>query len=324
MINLVNLGIIGVGGMGSAHFKIANDLGVKVTAVSDIDEVRLMEYSKMGIKTYRDYIKMLDEGGFDGVIIATPPSLHAEQAVYALKKGYYVFLEKPMSNDLDGARLIYNEAKGKGRLMIGFTLRFHKLYIMVKEMLDSRLGKPIAMWHIALGTMPTTGWLKDKKISGGILNEHGVHVLHQYYWYAGRVREVYADAVTVTSGITVEDNVTVFMKHNNGASSIFHLSWSGGHGWRKWGLTAERGRVTVEGYVTGNYLISDLNGNAIEKGDFEESIMHAYVDEVKHFIRCVENHERPIVNEEDGYHIQQIVDAAYKSALTHSKVTITQ
>jgi predicted dehydrogenase len=319
---MVSVGLIGVGGMGSTHFKILKDLGIKVTAISDVDESRLAEYSKMGIKTFKDYTKMLDEGGFDGVIIATPPNLHAEQAVYALRRGYYVFLEKPMASDLEGARRIYDEARGKGRLMIGFTLRFHKLYIMVKDLLDSRLGKPVVMWHIALGTMPKTGWLRDKGVSGGILNEHGVHVLYQYYWYAGRVREVYADAVTITSGITVEDNVTVFMKHENGATSIFHLSWSGGHNWRRWGLTAERGRVTVDGYVDGDYVVSDLNGNVIEKGNFSEPIMHAYVDEVRHFINCIENNERPIINEEDGYHVQQIVDAAYRSALTRSKVTI--
>lgn len=319
---MVDLAIIGVGGMGSAHFRYAKEAGARVVAVADVDEARLKPYEAQGVRTYRDYVKMLDEGGFDGVVIATPPKMHVEQAVYALRRGYYVFLEKPMASNLEGARLVYNEAKGRGRLMVGFTLRFHRLYIMVKDILDSRLGKPINMWHIALGTMPQTGWLRVKDISGGILNEHGVHVLYQYYWYAGRIIDVYADKLTLTKGIDVEDNVVVTMRHESGATSIFLLSWSGGHGWRRWGLNAENGRITVEGYVNGEYTISDLNGNIVSKGAFTESIDHAYVLELRHFVDCIVNHTRPIVNEEDGYHVQQVVEAAYRSAETHEKVSI--
>ena len=318
----VNLAIIGVGGMGGRHFKYAQEAGARIVAVADVDESRLKPYAGQGIKTYVDYLKMLDEGGFDGVIIATPPNVHAEQAVYALKRGYYVFLEKPMADNLEHARLIYDEAKGSGRLMVGFTLRFHKLYTMVKDLLDSRLGRPIAMWHIALGKIPPTGWLRVKAVSGGILNEHGVHVLYYYYWYAGRVIDVYAEASTYAKGIDVEDNVLVVMRHEKGATSTFLLSWIGGHGWRRWGVDAEGGRITVEGYVNGEYVVSDLNGNEVARGVFNEPIDHAYVNELRHFIQCIENHERPIVNEEDGFYIQQIVEAAYRSAARHERVPV--
>ena len=41
----------------------------------------------------------------------------------ALKKGYYVMLEKPMASNLGDALEIYRAAKGLGRLMVSFTLR---------------------------------------------------------------------------------------------------------------------------------------------------------------------------------------------------------
>ncbi len=313
----VRLALVGLGSMGEIHYRLLlerlSDVA-ELVAVCDVDESRLAEPSKRGIRVYRDYHALLSEGGFDGIIIATPPHLHREQSIEALKQGLYVLLEKPMATNLRDALEIYNAAKGKNRLMIAFSLRFHELYQKVKKYLESELGNVVTQWHIALGKVPPTPWIGKRELSGGMLCENGVHVVYYQMWYAGEVVEVYASSRTLTPGLEIEDNISLTMKHRSGAVSMFIQSWSGGHRWRKWGLVAEKGRVTVEGYLNGDYTVSRSDGTTIESGNFGKPFEEMYINQLRHFIECIANGWRPIVNEENGMAVQQVVEAAYISS----------
>jgi len=287
-------------------------LGVEVEAVCDIDPKKLEEFN--ALRRFRDFRKMLEEGGFDGVIVATPPLYHREPTVEALKRGFYVMVEKPLASNLEDALEIYRAAYGKNRLMISFSLRYHHLYQKVKRILEDRLGGVVQQWHVSLGLLPSNPWIGRKRVSGGMLAEHGVHVIYYQVWYAGDVEEVYAHTRRVTTGIDIEDLALMVMKHRGGAVSMYLQSWIGGHRWRKWGVEAEKGRITVEGYLEGEYSVSTSRGDLVEKGVFNEPPEHMYVEQLRHFIECIENGWRPLTNEEDGIVVQQIVEAAYRSS----------
>ena len=49
-----------------------------------------------GVPTFSDYTKMLKQVELDGVVIATPHTLHCEQIMTCLKAGLHVLSEKPM------------------------------------------------------------------------------------------------------------------------------------------------------------------------------------------------------------------------------------
>jgi len=59
---------------------------------------------------------MVDEEFPDAVIIVGPPQLHEGTGVYCLKKGLHVFVEKPPSLTLDGARGLVEAIKASGRI----------------------------------------------------------------------------------------------------------------------------------------------------------------------------------------------------------------
>lgn len=54
-----------------------------------------------GIKVYEDFSDMLASGNVDAIVIASATSVHAEQTLAALQKGYHVLCEKPLSLDLE-------------------------------------------------------------------------------------------------------------------------------------------------------------------------------------------------------------------------------
>ena len=109
----VNLGIIGVGGMGGGNrnrFKrMSNDpLGANaIVALCDVDRGRL-EQSKQdhpGAKTYVDFRKMLTaEKAIDAVMVSTPDHTHFPASMLAMKLGMGVDTEKPMAHSVWEAR----------------------------------------------------------------------------------------------------------------------------------------------------------------------------------------------------------------------------
>ncbi len=323
-IMVVKLGIVGVGFMGGTLLELLKKefaSRAQVVAVCDVADQALEKARSLGVeKLYKDYDEMLDKESLDAVIVATPPHLHREHAIKALRRGLYVLLEKPMARNLEEAKEI--AAHAGNRLMIAFSLRFHELYQMVKNYLDRELGEVLFQWHVALGKIPPMPWVGKKEISGGMINEHTVHVLYIFRWYAGEVREVIARTWTIQSGIDIEDNAAVTLIHENGAVSQLVQSWSGGHRWRKWGVQAKNGRVTVEDYLVGLYRVSRNDGSVIAEGEFNKPVEHLWINELRAFLDSVENGWKPEPNEVDGLRVQEIVEAIYRSAQSGTVVKL--
>jgi predicted dehydrogenase len=106
----LNIGAIGINGMGWANVKAALKIpGVNLVAVCDIDknviERRLGELAKTNadtskINVYSDYRKLLEQKDIDAVIIGTPDHWHALIMVHACEAGKDVYVEKPVGNSI--------------------------------------------------------------------------------------------------------------------------------------------------------------------------------------------------------------------------------
>lgn len=113
---MIRLGFSGGGYWGSNLVRAALKIpDVKVVAVADPDagaRSRIASLVKGDIKTHAYFEAMLHEK-IDAVIIATPPALHVDQAVTALKNNLCVFLEKPPVMNLPDLDRLLNAAMGK-------------------------------------------------------------------------------------------------------------------------------------------------------------------------------------------------------------------
>ena len=104
----LNLGIIGLAGMGAVDAKTFNALGENVAALCDVDSTVL---DKRGAaypdaKKYTDFRKMIEQEKLDGVIVATPDHNHAYISVYAMKRGLHVYCQKPLTRTVHEARIM--------------------------------------------------------------------------------------------------------------------------------------------------------------------------------------------------------------------------
>ena len=106
----LNIGAIGINGMGWANVKAALKIqGVNLVAVCDIDknviEKRLAELVPLNINTskikiYNDYRKLLEQKDIDAVIIGTPDHWHTLIMIHACQAGKDVYCEKPVGNSI--------------------------------------------------------------------------------------------------------------------------------------------------------------------------------------------------------------------------------
>jgi predicted dehydrogenase len=104
----LNLGIIGLAGMGGVDAKTFNAMGENIAAICDVDSTvldrRSAEYPNAA--RYTDFRTMIDKEKLDGVSIATPDHNHAYISVYALRHGLHVYCQKPLCQSVHEARVM--------------------------------------------------------------------------------------------------------------------------------------------------------------------------------------------------------------------------
>src|SRR5215471_19804479 len=112
----VGTGMIGVGNRGSFLLQgVLRQPNAKVLALCDIKPDRLDKAASAAARdnpaTYTDWQRIIDRKDVDAVFIATPPHLHAEMAVAAIKAGKHVYCEKPIGITPAQIRAILDAAK---------------------------------------------------------------------------------------------------------------------------------------------------------------------------------------------------------------------
>ena len=193
--NTVSVGMIGVGNRGFYVMQgVIAQPNAKVTAVCDIKPDRLDKAATAAnAKTYTDYRKLLDDKSIDAVYIATPPDLHVEMAIAALKAGKHVYCEKPLGTTAESIKQLLNVAKqSKNVFQVGQQMRSMKrLQNTVAKINDGAIGKVMmikAQRHIPEDldhNGSSADWFFDVKRSGGYLIEMSVHNLDLCNWIIG-------------------------------------------------------------------------------------------------------------------------------------------
>jgi predicted dehydrogenase len=121
------------------------------------------------------------ERELDGVVIATPSALHAEQAARALERGFAVFCQKPLGRSADEVRSVLARAMQRDRLLgVDLSYRYTDAAVQLRRLVQSReLGDVYAvnlLFHNAYG--PDKPWFYDaRQAGGGALLDLGTHLI---------------------------------------------------------------------------------------------------------------------------------------------------
>jgi predicted dehydrogenase len=121
------------------------------------------------------------EMNLDGVVIATPTALHAEQAIAALQAGTAVFCQKPLGRTAAETRRVIDTARRQNRLLgVDMSYRFVRGIEKIRKLArEQTIGEIYAMdfiFHNAYG--PDKAWYYDPDLSGGgCVMDLGIHLV---------------------------------------------------------------------------------------------------------------------------------------------------
>ena len=195
---IIGTGMIGVGNRGSFLLQgVLQQPNAKVLALCDIKPDRMDKAATAAARdnpaTFADWRRVLDRKDIDAVFIATPPYLHSEMAIAALKAGKNVYCEKPLGVTPAQIRALLDAARASNKVFVaGHQLRSMKqLQEAVRKIQEGVIGDVImvkAQRHASadLAHDGSSGdWYFDVAKSGGYLVEHSVHNLDLCNWVIG-------------------------------------------------------------------------------------------------------------------------------------------
>lgn len=355
---MIRVGIIGCGGIAYvAH--LAAYIGNKdaeVVALCDINEAKFARFeAKLGKKkTYTDFKEMIDNEKLDMVDICTPNYLHADMAIYAMKKGLDVFCEKPDTISVEKALEMQAVQKEEGRhLMVMRNNRYAYSSQQLKKMIsDGGFGDVYAGrcgWIRRRGIPGKGGWFTTKALSGGgPLIDLGVHMIDLAIYLMGNPKAVSVSGSTynkfaaadesqdsvhssfgeaVEGGTCdVEDLAIGFIKFENGASLQIEFSWASNIE-KEVNFVELRGSRLGAKWENGFYTLYDgkpVNKlkAALSKANQAAHSKLIHKENLLHFFDVVEGRAKPDFVMEQGVDMIKILCAFYESAKTGREIIL--
>jgi predicted dehydrogenase len=232
------LGFLGVGWIGRSRLESVARSGVaEIIAVADAAAENARVASQLAGCPAVGSLEELLNLDLDGIVIATPSALHADQALAALERGVAVFCQKPLGRTAAETLQVVEAARQAERLLgVDVSYRFVEGARRIRSLVRSGdLGSVYAadlVFHNAYG--PDKPWFYDPRLSGGgCVIDLGIHLVDLALWIlegaaVARVSShLFAQGKPLESGaLTVEDFALAELELDSGAVVRLACSWN--------------------------------------------------------------------------------------------------
>ena len=190
--------LFGAGLRGMIYARYAHDLGHEIVAVAEPvttkREIARDEFSISEKNCFAAAEELLErECLADAAIIATMDRDHWKQAIPAMKKGYHLLLEKPISPVAEETLEIAETAAAyKRHVVVCHVLRYSPFFCEIKNVIDSgELGRVISIdhnenignFHIAHSFV--RGNWRRKDLSSSLIMQKSCHDMDLLVWLVG-------------------------------------------------------------------------------------------------------------------------------------------
>ena len=234
---MLRTAFVGTGWWGGELAKGASSLPDRLRIAGfyslDAETCRKLSEQHGGI-AFASFDSVLKSSDVDAVVLATPHSQHASQAIAAAKAGKHVFVEKPLALDVASARLAAQACEAQRRILaVGHNRRFMPGARKVRELLP-RLGKVIhAEAHYSgnlMMTLPAGHWrLRRAEMPAAGMAPMGLHLVDMLQWLLGpiaRVSAIVKRQAEWTNGADLDDTCAALFELESGATGTLasHLA----------------------------------------------------------------------------------------------------
>ena len=334
----MNIGLIGCGMAGSLRAGAVSRLpGLRLVVVSDVDGSRARALAqRFGAAAESEWARLVRREDVDAVIVSTPPPLHLEMCIDALRCGKHVLCEKPLAPSPEKCREIVHAADQAGRVLAtGFNYRFYPAVALAKRILDSgRIGE---LDHVRSyaghpgGSEFTHPWVHDPAfMGGGALMDNGIHIVDLTRYLLGGVVEVKGFSTgRVWQYEGCEDNGFALLRSPLGKVAVLQASWTEWRGYRFWievygtrgcvrasypPMVAQVVRVDRPGQPARRRLHVYPMLQVMERlRSYRWTAERSFMDELAAFGRTVRGEPTSLASGRDGLKAVEIAHAVYRT-----------
>jgi predicted dehydrogenase len=283
-------------------------------------------------ETSTDLDRMVARDDIDLFLIALPNFLHKEVAIKLARARRNQVCTKPLGRNAGEARAALDAASQSGA-MHGYaeTEVFAPAVVRAERLIRAgAIGKVLWVRSRESHFGPHSPWFWDPELAGGgALLDMGCHCVEAARFFIGkeiRPVEVMAWSGTLFHKTKAEDNTLALIRFENDSIAHLEVSWTsrGGldlrnevHGTEGAVFTDVTRGTAIEAFTlrSSGYLVEKAESEqGWVKPVPEEAFVYGYQAEMKHFIECVRSGETPRETYRDGYVVNAIIDAAYRSA----------
>ncbi len=338
----VRVAVIGTGAIArGSHLPALRQLAAEgqteVVAAVDIDAAAVEAFCAEGgvPHAYTDLERMLAERRPDLVTVCTPPTLHREQSVAALRAGAWVWCEKPPVPTLADYDAVQAEegAESGPYSSIVFQHRFGSGARQVRRLLaEGALGRPLVAhcqttWYrdTAYYAVPWRGrWGTE---GGGPAMGHGIHQMDLLLDLLGPWSEVRAMAGRLVHDVETEDVSTALLRFDGGTLATVVNSVLSPDEVSRIRIDCERATVELThlyGHSNADWRITPAPGVTADEvavwRDFGPDEPSSHLAQLRELLAALRAGTRPRGSGADGRTSLELVTSLYKSAFTGATV----
>ena len=339
----MKIAVVGAGLAGKQHIDIIlKNKKCKLDLIIDPSQEAFQLSKKLNTQYFSCIEKALQKYTPDGAIIATPNSIHKENAKFFIKKKIPVLIEKPLSSDLKSAlEIVMFAEEHKTPILTGHHRRHNKIIQNAKSKIQSGdLGKIIAVHATCWLFKPNNYFNSWRKSSGGgplLINL--VHDIDLLRYLIGDIDFVQSIESNLIRGGDTEDSAVVILKFKNGSLGTLSVSDTIISPW-SWELTSEENPIYpyqkepcywIGGTHGSLELPQSKNWKSIGKRSWWEPITfknykidkndnYPLSQQLNNFLAVIKKKEKPICSGLDGLNTLAVIEAIKLAAKTGRSV----
>jgi predicted dehydrogenase len=341
--------MIGLGGIGQRHLRnlhalLGDDLKVSAYRVRRLDQVLTDRLTieqgasleqKYGVTVFNDLDAALAERP-DAAFVCNPSSLHVTVALKAARAGCHLFLEKPLSHNLDGIKELIEEVRSRKLVaLVGYQLRFHPALLRLRDLLaGGTIGRVVAVRMEVGEYLPGWHTYEDYKqmyasrpdLGGGVILSQ-IHEMDLIYWLFGLPERVFALGGQLSRlEIEVEDTASTLLQCRRDGRVLpvhLHQDYIQRPPSRVTQVIGDAGKVIVD-LRAPSLRVFDGEGEEREFVAFDTFERNQlFLDEMSHFLACVRGEQESSVTVFDGAQSLRMALASKESISTGRVVELS-
>ncbi len=338
-ITLLGTGLIGMFYTMTLHGQRGRD---RITTVYSRTHERAEAFAaKWGIaRATTDLKAAIEDPETDTVIIGLPNDQHVQAVELAAAAGKAVLCTKPLGRTAAEARQML-EAVERAGVFAGYLedlVYTPKTLKALESVKAGALGDVLWVRSRETHPGPHSAWFWDAHVAGGgaiiDLGCHCAEIIRNFAGKNNRPLEVMCWADTLVHPIAAEDNAIALIRFENGAIGQFEVSWTfrGGMDLRD-EVAGTNGTIWLNHFLrTGFEMFTAAGGGYVaEKAETETGWLFPVGDEVHELgythmftdmFDAMDNNRAPMETFYDGYVVNAVLDAAYRSAKSRRWETV--